>query len=78
VSGVVKLGYSSLAAGLFFLLTLPWTYKVMNGVFGKGKHVLVNEGGVPTLVGVLIHSVIFLLIVFLIMKPWKTTQTCDN
>jgi hypothetical protein len=74
VTAVTKLGYASTGAALFVVLGLPWTYKLVNKLFGKGHNVIVNAQGTPTTVGVIVHAVVFLLITFLFMQPWKTSK----
>ncbi len=78
VSAVTKLGYSAASGALFFAVALPWTYETLNKVFGRGKHVLVDPTGKPSVLGVVIHAVVFTLILFLLMQPWKKTQVCPE
>ena len=76
-NAVTKLGYSAIVGALFFVLALPFTFQQLSKLFGR-SHVYIGENGVPTVTGVIIHAVIFTLIVFLIMQPWKKQQICNN
>ncbi len=59
-----KWRYSAYSAILFFLIAMPATYFVTNKIF----RVVTNESGAPTYLGVLLHSIVFLLLVRLLMQ----------
>lgn len=69
---------AALTAGLlFFVLSAPATYKlvdslvggVVNAVVPSLMHVLrVAEGGCPTTYGLVVHSVVFAAVVYYLMK----------
>jgi hypothetical protein len=78
VSKTAQLGYSAIGAAIFFLLSQPFMYKLTNSVFG-GKPVFVTLTDGPSTLGILVHAVVFMLIIFLIMQPWKKAQyMCDE
>jgi hypothetical protein len=57
--------YSVQSAVLFFLIAAPFTYKVVQAIFGKLFTVAVN--GAPTYAGVVLHSVVYGILVYLLM-----------
>ena len=62
-----KKWYLSLVAGLLFLIiAAPFTFRLTDSLFGLfGLHVV--EDGCPTIAGLLIHTVVFILITRLLM-----------
>lgn len=61
----------SLIAGiLFFIISSPMLYKVVDGLGKKlsGKLEIVDYYGKPTTLGLLVHSVVFILITRLMMR----------
>jgi hypothetical protein len=85
----VQLGYCAIGAIVFFILSLPVVYSLTNRAFGGGgelhKSVLVNldpsNGDVlsPTYLGLLVHAVVYMFILFFIMQPWKKPKwSCDE
>jgi hypothetical protein len=52
---------------VFLIVSLPFTYKLTNsllsGILGK----LADSSGCPTTLGLLIHSIVFGLIVYILM-----------
>lgn len=73
VSGWAKLGWSALSAAIFFILASPLAFGLVNAISG---HRLYPKGGKPGWLVLAINSAVFLIIVFLIMQPWKKTYTC--
>lgn len=69
-----KLQASAISAALFAVLALPATFGLVDKVFG-GKNFIISKAGRPTIPGVLVHAVVFLLIVFLLMEPWKSKNS---
>lgn len=63
-SDMQKLELSLRSGLIFFFLANPETYKFMSKVLGKW----VATNGCPSTEGVLLHTVVFVLIVFLFMK----------
>jgi hypothetical protein len=51
----------------FFLVSLPFTYKLTNGLLGGIVGKLADESGCPTMLGLLVHSLVFGLIVWGLM-----------
>jgi hypothetical protein len=78
VTPLTKLGFSVIGMVVFIVLSLPWTYHQVNKLFGASKHIIITEAGVPTLKGIVVHALVYLIIIFLIMNPWKKSKTCDE
>lgn len=67
VSNFDKWLIAGIMAILFFILTLPFIYMITNKATGLvGLHTI-SKQGVPTLTGVLIHTVIFIIAVRFLM-----------
>jgi hypothetical protein len=49
---------------VFILVSLPSTYKLTNGIFGLE---LANLEGCPNITGILVHSVVFAVIIYILM-----------
>jgi hypothetical protein len=62
-----KIHISLIYAVLFAVLSLPIVYKVTNMIIPK----LVDEYGCPTLLGILVHSIVFLIISVILMSLGK-------
>lgn len=63
-NNAAKWRYSAYSAVLFFLIAMPATYFVTNKLF----RVITDANGAPTYLGVLLHSIVFLLVVRLLMQ----------
>ena len=63
-SDTVKLKFAMYSGIVFFLIANPVTYKVTSGIFGGW----IASGGCPTTGGLLFHTVVFILVVFMLMK----------
>jgi hypothetical protein len=72
-----KLGYSACAAGIFLLLANSITYGLIDRLFGGNQGKLAYAGR-PKIGGLLISTIVFFIIVFLLMKPWKSNVECDT
>ena len=68
-----KLQISLISAGLFVLLNLPQTYDVTNKLL-SGLVGPLASGGCPTMVGLLIHAVVFYMGTRLMMKGSYTSE----
>jgi hypothetical protein len=66
---IKKLGYSSLGGVLFFVLSLPVTYKLFHQIKSNGS---------ASYSGILLHSVVFALLLFILMQPWMTQWICNK
>ena len=66
-TNVEKWMCSLYVAILFLVISLPITYKFTNSLLKK-VCVLVNKNGCPTLCGLLIHAVVFMLLLRLGME----------
>ena len=58
--------YSVQAAVLFLVVASPFMYNFVNMILGAIVPVAVN--GCPTLAGLILHTIVFGLLVFLLMK----------
>lgn len=65
-SDALKVKTSLQSAILFFIIANPYTYQIMTKIFGSW--VSTGGSGCPTSAGLLLHSVVFGLIVFGLMK----------
>ncbi len=65
LTGTKMLTTSIHAAFLFALVSSPLTYSLTQKIFGKFFQV--TSSGVPTLAGLLLHTVVFLLVTYLTM-----------
>ena len=60
---------SIISAILFYIIALPQTYEcVTNPIFENTIGIKLEKKGKPTVIGVLIHAVVFLLIVRYMME----------
>jgi hypothetical protein len=64
-SDKVKFKYSVYSALVFFLVSNPETYKLTSQFFGDW---VAGSGGCPSAGGLFLHTVVFLAIVFFLMK----------
>jgi hypothetical protein len=58
-----KWSISIFSAFLFFLVINPFTYKLTQSIFGGLLGKIADASGSPTMTGILLHTVVFLLIV---------------
>lgn len=65
-----KILISLLAALIFVVVSLPWTYELTNKIFGKWMRTM-DSHGCPTTFGLAIHTIVFFLITLGTMYiPW--------
>jgi len=57
-----KWKYSLYSAIVFLLISSPYTYMLMNSLFGSVVAVS-SSAGCPTIVGLLLHALVFMLII---------------
>uniref|UniRef100_A0A6C0BN77 Uncharacterized protein n=1 Tax=viral metagenome TaxID=1070528 RepID=A0A6C0BN77_9ZZZZ len=67
-----EIKYSLWAAGLYFIVANPITYGIVQSLLGNVVTVSGNDG--PTQIGTLIHSVVYGLLTFLLMKVGKRAR----
>lgn len=67
-----KLLYSLQAALVFLVISSPFMYKTTQMIFGKLFAVAVN--GCPTISGLLLHTVVYGLIVYILMVLQKSEE----
>ncbi len=51
----------------FLIVSLPFTYKLTNGLLGGIVGKLADQSGCPTTLGLVIHSIVFGLIIYGLM-----------
>lgn len=71
-----ELKYSIWAGALYFLVANPVTYGLVQNLLGRFVEISGSDG--PTQVGTLIHSVVYGLITFLLMKMIGKSDTYDR
>jgi hypothetical protein len=64
-SDAVKMKYSLMSALIFFLVANPETFKLTRSLFGGW---VAGEGGCPQAGGLFLHSFVFMVIIFGLMK----------
>ena len=57
-----KWKYSLYSAIVFLLISSPYTYMFMNSIFGSFVSIS-SSSGCPTMVGLLLHAIVFMLII---------------
>lgn len=71
-----KVKHSIVLALLFFVVSSPWTYKLVDGVVGTlvgstaphlHRTLKVADGGCPTTYGLFVHAVVFGLISYFLI-----------
>ena len=69
-----QLRISAYSALLFFVVSNPETYKLVRSIAGNW---VANAGGCPSRSGLVLHSLVFLAIVFLSMRVnGKESMSC--
>ena len=66
--GYEKFMISVLSAVIFYIVAHPKTFKIMRGFLGDWVS---SAGGCPSLIGLLLHSIVFLFIVWGLMNIKK-------
>jgi hypothetical protein len=64
-SDMVKFKFAFYSGILFLLISSPFMYKVTSSALGRW---VAGPGGSPTSAGLILHTVVFILISFLLMK----------
>lgn len=64
-----KIMYSLQAAVLFLIVSSPVMYRLVEAVFGRLFTVAVN--GCPTVAGLVLHTIVFALLVYVLMIVQK-------
>jgi hypothetical protein len=68
ITNATKLWISFQSAVIFFCIAHPMTFSVTNDIFVKlNLPETINSSGVPTLFGMILHSLVYLTIVRLMM-----------
>lgn len=58
---------AAIMAVIFFILALPFIFSISNKATGLVGLKTINEQGTPTLTGVLLHTIIFIIVVRFLM-----------
>jgi hypothetical protein len=64
-SDLVKAKYAFYSALVYFVISNPEMFKLTRGVFGA---MIGTEDGCPRTGGLFLHTLVFMLVVFLLMK----------
>lgn len=67
VSQSLKLSATIQSIIVFILVSLPFTYKVTNGLLGRFVGRLADSSGCPTMLGLFVHAIVFGLIIYALM-----------
>ena len=52
---------------IFIIVSLPGTYKLTNSILGEITGPLADASGCPTISGIVVHSIVFGIILFILM-----------
>jgi hypothetical protein len=63
----VKISATIQSIIVFLLVSLPFTYKITNSLLGGIIGRLVDPSGCPTMLGLVVHSLVFGLIIYGLM-----------
>ena len=66
LSDSLKWKYSLYSALLFFIISSPQIYKISHRILGK--YVQISNNGCPSAFGLVLHSVVYLVALFGLMK----------
>ena len=66
-----KFWISLISALIFILIASPSTY-ALTSRFVKGF----TKNGIPTALGLLAHGLVFFIIIYALMMPWKASEAC--
>jgi hypothetical protein len=67
VSQSVKLSATIQSIVVFIIVSLPFTYKLTDGLLGRFVGRLADSSGCPTGMGIFVHAVVFGLIIYALM-----------
>jgi preprotein translocase subunit YajC len=70
-----KLKASALSAMILYVVANPMTYKVTRSILGNW---VATSAGCPHLGGLLLHSLVFMVIIYLIMNNKKVVKKSDT
>jgi len=57
-----KWKYTLITTFLFLIIVNPATYKLVNGLLGKVVGKISSKDGCPTILGIMVHAVVFTLL----------------
>jgi hypothetical protein len=67
VSASLKLSATIQSVIIFIIVSLPFTYKLTNGLLGGFIGRLADSSGCPTGLGLFVHAIVFGLIIYALM-----------
>jgi hypothetical protein len=67
VSQSVKLSATIQSIIVFIIVSLPFTYRLTDGLLGGIVGRLADSSGCPTTIGLVIHAVVFGLVIYALM-----------
>lgn len=63
-----QLLFSAIGAILFLILSNKMLYKLTNFIFSPLGMATMDENGCPTMFGLIVHTIVYFLLIFAIMK----------
>jgi hypothetical protein len=73
-----KLGFSVIGAVVFVIVSLPVVYELVDkmvGLVASRGYIADPLSNAPTHLGIFIHAIVFTLIIWLTMEPWKKEKS---
>lgn len=64
---VDKWRYTLYTTVLFIIIVNPYTYRLTNTIFGKIIGKVASADGCPTIVGIMLHTIVFTLLLRILM-----------
>lgn len=68
IDSTKKWSISLYSAILFFVIASPMLFALVNSLTSKSGISIINQNGCPNLIGLVLHSIVFLLIIRLSME----------
>jgi len=63
-----KWRYTIYTTILFLIIVNPMTYKLVNGILGRVFGVIADSRGCPSMLGIMIHAIVFTLLLRYMME----------
>ena len=67
VSTTLKISATIQSILVFLIVSLPYTYKITNGLLGSILGKLADSSGCPTTLGLFVHAIVFGFIIYGLM-----------
>ena len=71
-----KILYSGLSTAIMVAVSNPYTYQLFDKLVGSNS--VISVSGCPTIVGHLIHSLVFFILIFVVMLLVNVVKKNDN